>query len=431
VLATKRKNWSSNACMGVRKSVACFLLLFVWVDLSAVWKIGAQTPADHTVAFENVLGLTFVEAVEEGAAVGRPLSLVLDTGASYNVLKPEVAAKLGLKPTGENIQTEGQGKGVDETLHFMQGASIRFAGETFADEPTATLPLDYIDREAGHPADGLLGSPVFRKYVLREDYKGNRVTLIRPDDFQAPQGFVAVPLQVAGTVSLLQLAMQTEAGTSVDGTFLLDSGQTVALMFMKPFVDAHPGLKSGRMLALPPVTAVGGEMQLNMGRLAGLKIGPFVLKSPAVVFPSSSPGGPASAALAGIVGAGVLRRFEVIFDYPHGKLWLKPNADFDQPFRANSSGLQLNVQPPNFHRVLVRGVIAGSPAAEAGVRPGDEILDYSHRPFRVASRVNHDESSLTLSTVSDWLKEPDRDLYLRLMRGTETRIVHFHTRDLV
>jgi hypothetical protein len=66
---------------------------------------------------------------------------------------------------------------------------------------------------------------------------------------------------------------------------------------MSSFVDAHPGLKSGRLIALPPVTAVGGDMQVSVGRLASIGVGPFVVAGPPALYPSNSPGGLASTLL--------------------------------------------------------------------------------------------------------------------------------------
>jgi hypothetical protein len=391
--------------------------------------VGAQTGGERTVVFEPVLGLTFIHASVNGS---RPLQMVLDTGASYTVLKPQIAAELGLKASGENLQAGGVAQGADQTLHLVKGVSLEFASEKLVDQTISTLPVDYIDREAGHPTDGILGGNIFASFVVHEDYAARTVTLIRPEEFTAPDGFSPVPLQVAGTVSLLKLQLQNLGGEKFDGTFLLDSGMASAnLFFMKPFVDAHPGLKSGKLLALPPVTAVGGEVRLTEGRLGSLTVGPFVLPKPVAVYQDATVAGHESTLLAGIVGTGVLRRFDVIFDYPHSKLWLKPNAEFSKPFFGLASGLQLEVTPPEFARVKVRAVVAGSPGDLAGVQAGDIIVAVSTQRLAAATKTGEVPPPMTLSQVRDRLETPGQNIYLRLERNGKPLSIHFTTKQLV
>jgi hypothetical protein len=385
--------------------------------------------AEHTVDFVCVLGLTFVKARVNGT----PLDMVLDTGASYTVLKPEIAAELGLKSGGESTQAAGLGKGADETLHLVKGVTLEFAGETLKDRTIAMLPVGYIDSEAGQKTDGILGSDIFLSYVVHEDYAGRKVTLIAPEKFVAPAGFVAVPLIVSGTASLLQLKLQPQgesAGTVTEGTFVLDSGLAAQTLFLlKPFVDAHPGLRSGKVLEMPVVAAVGGDLRLSEGRLAGVGVGPFMLADPVVVFQDVS-AGRTSAALAGIVGTGMLRRFDVIFDYPHGKLWLKPNAEFGKPVEGMSSGLQFTVSPPEFHRVMVKGVIAGSPAAEAGLAAGDEIVAVGHRRRDVEGK-SAGKTELTLAGVREFMEAAGQEIYLAVSRNGKRQVVNFKTRAMI
>jgi len=408
------------------KFAAIFAVAIALAAGNSFAQTAAEMKSEHTVSFEPVLGLTYVKGRVNGS---RPLHMVLDTGASDTVLKPEIAAELGLKHSGETVQAAGQGKGADETMRLVKGVTLEFAGQKLTDQTIATLSVDYIDREAGQPTDGLLGGNIFVNFVVHEDYAGHTVTLIRPEKFVAPKGFTAVPLTVAGTASLLQLHLVGLGGEKIDGLFLLDSGQVGSVFFMSSFVDAHPGLKSGRLIALPPVTAVGGDMQVSVGRLASIGVGPFVVAGPPALYPSNSPGGLASTPIAGIVGAQVLGRFDVIFDYPHGMLWLKPNAEFGKPFFTNASGLQLEVEPPEFHRVKVRAVIAGSPAEQAGVMAGDIVVAMSNTPLEDAATAGSPQ--LTLAEISEWLRETERDVYLRIERAGRLLVLHFKTKQLV
>jgi len=73
----------------------------------------------------------------------------------------------------------------------------------------------------------------------------------------------------------------------------------------------------------------------------------------------------------GNLGAELWRRFVVTLDTAAGMLHLEPRAALAQPFMAPCAGL---VAPLRQGRCVVVDVVPGSPAAEAGVRLGDEVL---------------------------------------------------------
>ncbi|HTV06809.1 MAG TPA: aspartyl protease family protein [Acidobacteriaceae bacterium] len=405
-------------------SAATLCLIAVAICYAQTTKTEAEKGG--TVHFDRVLGLTFIHARVNGS---KPLSMALDSGASYTILTPAIAAELGLKSQG-GLQAGGFGKGADQTLHLVKNVTLSFAGQTLTGQTIATLPLDYIDREAGQPTDGLLGAPIFQHFVVHEDYATKTITLIPPAEFTPPAGFTSVPLLVTATVSLLQLQVQALNGEKTSGAFLLDSGGVGTVIFMKAFLDVHPALKDQKLLQMPGVSAVGGALHISMGRLASLRLGPFAFQKPTAVFLATN-SGKANSMLAGIVGNGILRRFDVIFDYPHGKLWLKPNADISKPFPAIPSGIMLGVVPPDFHRINVHAVIAGSPAEKAGVLAGDTILAMSHHLLSTSQGVAEKSTSLSLAEVHNFLNNPGQQVYLRLDRNGKQFVVHFTTKNLL
>jgi len=70
---------------------------------------------------------------------------------------------------------------------------------------------------------------------------------------------------------------------------------------------------------------------------------------------------------AGNLGAGLLRRFRVTFDYANRALLFEPGPDLDAGFRKDRSGLILDRRGGEFHVV---GISPGSPAELAGFEIG-------------------------------------------------------------
>ncbi len=77
------------------------------------------------------------------------------------------------------------------------------------------------------------------------------------------------------------------------------------------------------------------------------------------------------------MGAGVLKRFNIIFDYGRQQLIFTKNANDAQPDSFDRAGMWLNLAEGGFE---VMDVYAGSPAAEAGIKVGDRIVAVDSQP---------------------------------------------------
>jgi len=124
--------------------------------------------------------------------------------------------------------------------------------------------------------------------------------------------------------------------------------------------------------------------------------------------------------VAGNVGAGVLKRFNITFDYAHQQLLFERNSNYDKPDVFDRSGMWLN-QPEKAFEVM--DVIAGGPAAVAGIKVGDKILAIDGRGA----------DQLSLPAVRGQFKSqpPGTRLQLTIQSGGEKRDVDLVLKDLV
>jgi membrane-associated protease RseP (regulator of RpoE activity) len=111
-----------------------------------------------------------------------------------------------------------------------------------------------------------------------------------------------------------------------------------------------------------------------VGRISQLRIGKYALEQPLVALSQDTEGSLAHDAFLN-VGGNVLSRFTVTIDYTRHEVFLEPNAHFAEPFAADASGLVLEARGADFKRFVVQGVVAGSPADQAGVKAGDVIAE--------------------------------------------------------
>jgi PDZ domain len=307
----------------------------------------------------------------------RRLNVVLDTGtgASLNILTPDCASELNLTTTS-SIKAAGIGRGQDETLHLVPNARLFWGPNrqfSLNHQRIAVLPITYISQSEGYPVDGIFGSSLFAHFDVRVDYERNTVTFSRG---RRPSGSgTAIPIKLYGSTPFVQAKIETAGGKAVPGLFLVDSGTTGALILSSKFLAAHTSIAQGHSYYdVPSTTAVGGAIDMRVLRVTGLDLGPFRLRTPVAAVPPEARGVLAVPGLAGFIGADILSRFTVDWDYARKTVTLTPNRRYGKPFGGDTTGLKLVAEKPDWKTIRVETVRPGSPAAEAGFEPGDILL---------------------------------------------------------
>jgi membrane-associated protease RseP (regulator of RpoE activity) len=123
---------------------------------------------------------------------------------------------------------------------------------------------------------------------------------------------------------------------------------------------------------------VGGHSRSYITRGASLTLGPVKIDDVVAGFSAQKSGAFADPTYQGNVGAGILKRFVVTFDYGHRIMYLKPlptpvadTGVFDR------SGMWINLSGDGFEVV---DVSAGGAAGAAGLAVGDKILSVDGKP---------------------------------------------------
>jgi S1-C subfamily serine protease len=89
--------------------------------------------------------------------------------------------------------------------------------------------------------------------------------------------------------------------------------------------------------------------------------------------------------------------------------------------RANQTLYMLRAEGPDFKTLTVRQVVENSPAAEAGVRPGDVISAKNDRPA----------AEFSLSQISKMFRQEGKEHLLEIIRGGENKQLKLKLRRLI
>ena len=153
---------------------------------------------------------------------------------------------------------------------------------------------------------------------------------------------------------------------------------------------------------------------MTVSRAKTLQLGGISLTNCLTLLPEQGQfGGPA-----GNVGSRLLRRCRVIFDYVHQEMILEPNNRFAVPEEFDMSGLAFIAEGGGFR---VQHVLPNSPAAEAGIQPGDLIEGVNER-----STVGMD-----IGELRGLFRQADSEYDLTFRRGGESNKSHLKLRRLI
>jgi len=213
-------------------------------------------------------------------------------------------------------------------------------------------------------------------------------------------------------------------GKEYSGNFIIDGPFRGSVTLATPFIEGNGLLdamrSSGRRLLETELRGVGGTSKNALGRVSAFRFAGITFENPIVGFANATGGAFARRDIAGVIGAEILNHFRVTFDYPHDRLILD---QFEQPSvpEADMSGITWESQPPDHNELTVVRVQDNSPAAEAGVKVGDVLVNFNDRP---AAEVRQWQ-------LTEALKRPGGEVKLVVRRGEKESVVRIVLRRLI
>lgn len=322
--------------------------------------------------------LPVVRATINGAG---PFNFLLDTGVATALLTaPGLADSLHLTH-GQVFRVVGAGREATGLMAYQaDGVRVALAGGRVVAPAMTWLVLSEdalnLSGYVGMPIAGILGSELFRSFVVRFEPEAGHLCLTAPAAFRAPSGrrWARLPLRLVQNKAYLNLPVCLPDSSAQILKLVLDTGAGHALSLETDAVPSRIAVPTAR---LPADLGRGltGIVRGHLGRVDSLRLGRYQLRAVLTSFPTPNP---LAARLDeprdGNLGYELLKRFTLIVDYPHREILLRPNTHFREPFEHDMCGLELRASGPDFRRYVAATVAPASAAEKAGIVPDDELV---------------------------------------------------------
>lgn len=305
------------------------------------------------------------------------MTFILDTGVKTTILTESVLkAFLGfdsLQPV--RLRGLGEGDYIDGLL--AKDVSMRLPGVTGSGINMILLPDDLISYSAmfGRSVHGIIGYEIFGQFIVEINYQQKYLILHDPFSYKPPRNtrrYETLPINIKRFKPYVTATMDDGHGNVIERDWLIDTGASHSISLYdpdlpipNPSIDAFLGM------------GLSGNVYGKIGRVSSFQMGIFEFNEIIAGFPNASALYLPEEDLHtwyGNIGSEVISRFNVVFDYYHGKLILRKNAAYKDPFYYNISGLEIMTKGAKFDDFIVSYVRPNSPAEKAGIKIDDEIV---------------------------------------------------------
>ncbi len=329
---------------------------------------------------------------------GKPALFELDSAAEKCAVDPKVAG-------------DPPGNAMHYVVLALPGVQL----------PFVTLPVNARDdfaQQVGQPYQGTLGRDFFDRVVVQVDYHRQTVQLYDPSSFTYNGQGKSFPLTFSGSVPLIRAKFDVPGHRSESADFAVDTALDSGVVFYRGYMDSQR-ISAAHFKSEPAsYPEVDGGAKIFLGRLKEFQIGPYQLEDIVGDFTQQKTQAGADKNIAGAIGANFLRRFTVIYDFPHHQVILEPNVQLNHDTDEDMSGLSIIAKGPNLKVFEVTAVQPGTPGAHAGIVPGDVI----------AGIGDEAAADLTLSAVRDLFRQVGYQYKVLIDRKGQTLTVSLQMR---
>ena len=294
------------------------------------------------------------------------LNFVLDTGSGGISLDSTTASYLGVERKLSDKTVRGIA-GI-KNVEFTYNHTLNLECVSVANLDFHINDYDILTSAYGIRIDGIIGYSFFRRFIVAIDYEKMMFEVLTPGTFKYPRGgyllkpqFSTLPMQMASV----------RDNEDVTAKFYFDTGAGLCMLLNENLVQDSSLLRSKRKLYPTEAEGLGGKKSMSLTVVKEVRIGPYKFRNVPVYVFNDEFNITQYPVLGGLLGNDLMRRFNIIVNYPEQQIYIKPNKRYTDSFDYSYSGLGMYLVDGS---ITVTDIMKKSPAEDAGFIPGDIVL---------------------------------------------------------
>lgn len=399
--------YSTGVIICLRKLTICLSLVFFMLSVSGQEFLFKRKRQKQSISFKCIKNLMVIPVFVNGKG---PYDFVLDTGVGPMIITdPSIIDSLNFSNL-RKIKVSGLGIETVEA-YVSQSLDVKVGNTSIKYIPTAILKEDLFNLSGhlGLKIYGLLGFSFFNSFIVDIRYSENRL-IIYDRDAKVKYRGKKIPIEIENQKPYVVGNVELPDGKLINARFLMDTGASHALS-LEMFQGSEYPLPEKKIKANLGMS-LSGQIKGYIGRVGKFSLGSYVFNDVVAGFPDFK-------TIAqkidlskrnGNLGADLLRRFNIQFNYQDGFIYLKTNGLSKTPFEHDMVGMVLYLDQKAYKRVLIGEIDENSPAERAGLCTDDEIIGVNFKNIEAYS----------LNDLTEMLKsKADRNIIFEIFRDNQ------------
>ncbi len=294
------------------------------------------------------------------------LHFILDTGSGGISLDSTTTAEFNLPQ--KQTDTVITGLGGVRKVPFVFNQTLHLPGLSVERLNFHVNNYEVLSSVYGERIDGIIGYSFFSKFIVKINFDSTDVEVYTPGKMVYPErGTMLHPIFTAIPI----LWTHIKDRRKMDFNFYFDTGAGLCFLMSDVFAKDSSILLSRRKPVITQAEGMGGRLQMRLTVVKEVKIGPYKFRNVPTYLYKDEYNVTAYPYVGGLIGNDLLRRFNLILNYPKREIHLLPNSHYTDRFDYAYTGMAIYVID---NKILIEDIIVGSPADKAGCKVGDEII---------------------------------------------------------
>lgn len=294
------------------------------------------------------------------------LNFILDTGSGGISLDSTTAALYGIVSRFSDTTITGMGS--THKVKFAHHQQLHFPGLTVNNLDFHINNYDVLTSVYGEKIDGIIGYSFFRRYIVKINFDSTQIDVLSPGEYKYPRqgtmlrpAFTTLPIQ-----SLL-----VKDRRKIDFNFYFDTGAGLCFLMSETFARDSMVLQKKRKPIITQAEGMGGKLQMKLTVVKMLQVGHYKFRNVPTYIYNDEYNVTSYPFVGGLLGNDLLRRFNLVINYPQREIHLLPNSRFNDAFDYAYTGMATYYLSG---KVVVEDIVAGSPAEKAGLKVDDILI---------------------------------------------------------